>query len=66
MSVWHATVNGVPACAASGLAEDERLEAPVCGSRDRRRIEDYALLLRSRHPSDDVEVVEDGCPMRGE
>ncbi len=66
MSVWHVIVNGAPACAAAGLAEDERLEAPVCGSRDRRRIDEYAELLRSRHPADHVQVVEDGCPMRGE
>lgn len=66
MAVWHVTVNGSPACTATGLAEDERLEAPICGSRTRPRIEEYAELLRSRHPSDDIQVVEHGCPMRGE
>lgn len=66
MSVWHVTVNGSPACTAAGLAEDERLEPPICGSRNRLRIEEYAAMLRARHPADEVEVVEHGCPMRGE
>lgn len=66
MSVWHVTLNGRPACTAIGLAEDERLEPPICGSRNRLRVDEYAAMLRERHPEVDVQVVEHGCPMRGE
>lgn len=64
--IWHVRVNGEPACTSPLLAEDERLEPPVCGARNRQRAEEYAALLRGRHPEATVEVVEHGCPMRGE
>ncbi len=64
--VWHVTVDGSPACTSSILAPDERLEPPVCGTRSRDRAEDYARLLRERHPAATIEVVAHGCPMRGE
>ncbi|WP_041453488.1 hypothetical protein [Anaeromyxobacter dehalogenans] len=66
MSVWHVQVNGVPACTSPVIAEEERLEPPVCGARNRQRAEEYAAMLRERHPGAAVEVVEHGCPMRGE
>jgi hypothetical protein len=66
MSVWHVIVDGTPACTASCVAPDERLEPPICGSRNRDRAEEYAELLRARHPRAVVEVVAEGCPMRGE
>ncbi len=59
-------MDGVPACTSPILASDERLEPPICGSRNRQRAEDYAALLRSRHPGSAVEVIAHGCPMRGE
>lgn len=65
-TVWHVTVDGTPACTAAALAPDERLEPPICGTRSRARADEYAALLRSRHPAAQVEVVEGGCPMRGE
>jgi hypothetical protein len=66
MQIWHVRVDGEPACSSRALAPDERVEAPACGSRDRARAEGYAELLRRRHPGAVVEVVADGCPMRGE
>jgi hypothetical protein len=66
MAIWHVSVNGVPACESPVLAADDRLEPPICGSRNRARAEQYADLLRSRHPDSLIEVVEYGCPMRGE
>ena len=66
MSVWHVRVNGVPACTAPEVGPEERLEPPVCGSRNRLRAEEYAELLRARLPGALVEVVAHGCPMRGE
>jgi hypothetical protein len=66
MSVWHVRVNGEPACTSPVVAAEERLEPPVCGSRNRARAEEYAGLLRERHPDARVEVVAQGCPMRGE
>jgi hypothetical protein len=66
MSIWHVSVNGVPACTSTVLAADERLEPPVCGSRNRSRVEEYADLLRGRHPEALIETVAFGCPMRGE
>ncbi len=65
-SIWHVQVNGVPACTAPEVTPDERLEPPVCGSRNRLRVEEYADLLRRSHPGARVEVVAEGCPMRGE
>jgi hypothetical protein len=64
--VFHVTVNGEPACTSAVVAPDERLEPPVCGTRNRARAEEYAALLRVRHPGAVVAVVEHGCPMRGE
>lgn len=66
MPVWHVTLDGTPACTARCVSPDERLEPPICGSRNRARAEEYAEMLRSRHPGVVVEVVADGCPMRGE
>ncbi len=66
MSIWHVHVDGVPACTSPLLAPDERLEPPICGSRNRSRVEEYADLLRSRHPESAIEIVAYGCPMRGE
>jgi hypothetical protein len=65
-TIWHVTVDGAPACTSPGLAPDERLEFPVCGSRNRARVDEYAEWLRARHPGARVEVAADGCPMRGE
>ena len=64
--VWHVTLNGAPACTSPLVDVDERLEPPVCGTRNRDRAEEYARLLRGRHPEAVVEVVAQGCPMRGE
>jgi hypothetical protein len=66
MAVWHIILDGVPACASPIITPDERLEPPICGSRNRQRVEECAALLRSRHPESSVEVVAYGCPMRGE
>jgi len=66
MTVWHVSVDGIPACTSPVITPDERLEPPVCGSRNRQRTEDYAALLRSLHPESSVEVVAHGCLMRGE
>ncbi|HET7752545.1 MAG TPA: hypothetical protein VFK85_01440 [Anaeromyxobacteraceae bacterium] len=65
-TVWHVMIDGTPACTSACLSADERLEPPICGSRNRTRIEEYAELLRARHPGAAIEVVADGCPMRGE
>jgi hypothetical protein len=64
--VFHVTVQGEPACTSPLVAPDERVEPPACGSRCRERIEEYAAMLRARHPGAAVEVVPHGCPMRGE
>lgn len=64
--IWHVTVDGEPACTSGILAPDERLEPPVCGTRNRARAEEYAAMLRGRHPGAAVAVAEHGCPMRGE
>ncbi len=66
MAIWHVRVDGAPACTAAALREDERLEPPICGTRSRERAEEYAAMLRERHPGARIEVVEQGCPMRGE
>ena len=66
MSVWHVRVNGAPACTSTEVGPDERLEPPICGSRNRQRAEECAELLRARHPGALVEVLPHGCPMRGE
>jgi hypothetical protein len=66
MAVFHVTVDGQPACTSPVVGHDERLEPPICGTRNRARAEEYAALLRDRHPRARVEVVEQGCPMRGE
>ncbi|HSM91843.1 MAG TPA: hypothetical protein VLT47_03090 [Anaeromyxobacteraceae bacterium] len=66
MAVYHVIVNGEPACTAPVVGPDERLEPPICGTRNRARADDYAAMLRARHPDAVVEVVEQGCPMRGE
>ncbi len=65
-TIWHVLLDGEPACTSRRLAPGERLEFPVCGSRNRARVDDYAELLRARHPAARVEVAADGCPMRGE
>ncbi len=65
-TIWHVMLDGEPACTSRRLAPDERLDFPVCGSRNRARVDDYAELLRARHPEARVEVAADGCPMRGE
>ncbi len=64
--VWHVTVDAEPACTSPVVAPEERLDPPLCGTRSRQRAEEYAALLRTRHPGAAVEVVEHGCPMRGE
>lgn len=64
--IWHVSVNGEPACTSQVISADERLEPPICGTRNRTRAEEYAELLRARHPGAVIEVVEHGCPMRGE
>jgi hypothetical protein len=64
--VFHVTVAGVPACTSLLVSPDERVEPPACGSRCRERAEDYAAMLRARHPGVAIEVVPHGCPMRGE
>jgi hypothetical protein len=66
MSVWHVTVDGEPACTSAVVTADERVEAPACGTRNRDRAEEYAAMLRARHPGAAVAVVPFGCPMRGE
>jgi hypothetical protein len=66
VAIWHVTVDGVPACSSGTVAAEERLEPPICGSRNRQRAEDYAALLRTRHPGASVEVVAFGCHVRGE
>lgn len=66
MAIWHVIVDGEPACTSRLVAAEERLEPPVCGSRNRERAEAYAAMLRERHPGADVTVVAQGCPMRGE
>lgn len=66
MAVWHVVVDGAPACTAAAVGPDERLEPPICGTRNRARAEEYAAMLRARHPEAAIEVVEQGCPMRGE
>jgi hypothetical protein len=65
-TVWHVIVDGEPACTSPVVGPDERLEAPICGTRNRARAEDYAASLRASHPGARVEVVSHGCPMRGE
>jgi hypothetical protein len=66
VAVFHVTVNGEPACTSRVVDADERLEPPICGTRSRARAEEYAAMLRARHPGAAVAVVEQGCPMRGE
>jgi hypothetical protein len=66
MSVWHVTVDGEPACTSPAVSADERVEAPACGTRNRGRAEEYAAMLRARHPDVEIAVVPFGCPMRGE
>lgn len=65
-AVFHVTVDGEPACTAAAVSADERLEPPACGARNPARAEEYAALLRARHPGAQVRVVPGGCPMRGE
>jgi hypothetical protein len=64
--IWHVIVNGEPACSSAAISRDERLEPPICGTRNRPRAEEYAQLLRARHPGAVIEVVAYGCPIRGE
>ncbi len=66
MAIWHVRIDGEPACTSPRLREDERLEPPICGTRNRARADEYAAMLSARHPSATIEVVEQGCPMRGE
>jgi hypothetical protein len=65
-TVWHVTVDGEPACTSPLVSPDERIEAPACGTRSAARADEYAALLRSRHPGAAIAVVPHGCPMRGE
>jgi hypothetical protein len=65
-TVWHVTVDGEPACTSPLVGPDERREPPVCGTRNPQRAEEYAALLRARHPAATIVVVAHGCPMRGE
>jgi hypothetical protein len=65
-AIWHVTVDGEPACTSPVVARDERLDVPVCGSRNPARAEEYAALLRTRHPEAAVAVVAHGCQVRGE
>ncbi|WP_248345929.1 hypothetical protein [Anaeromyxobacter paludicola] len=64
--IWHLLVDGAPACAADWLPAEERLEFPLCGSRDRQRLEDWAAFLRARHAGQSFEVRPGGCDVRGE
>ncbi len=66
MPVWHIQVNGMPACACWLLPDAERLEPPLCHSRDRARLEEHAALLRQRHPELAIAVVAGGCDPSGE
>ncbi len=66
MEIWHVTVDGAPACESPLVTADERIEAPACSSRRRERAEAYAEMLRARHPGAKIEIVPQGCPMRGE
>jgi len=66
MSVWHVQVNGTPACTSPLLREEERVEFPLCGTRNRAVAEGHARELRDRHPEAEVEVVQGGCHVRGE
>jgi hypothetical protein len=66
MAIFHVTVNGEPACTSTVVRPDERLEPPICGTRNRARADEYAAMLRERHRDAVIEVVEQGCPMRGE
>ena len=66
MAIFHVTVNGEPACTSPVVQPGERLEPPICGTRNRARAEEYAAMLRGRHRDAAIEVVEYGCPMRGE
>jgi hypothetical protein len=65
-SIWHVTVNGEPACTSPLVTAEERVEPPACGTRNRDRADEYATMLRARHPGAEIAVVEHGCPMRGE
>ena len=66
MAVWHVVLEGEPACTSHAVRPEERLEPPICGTRNRDRAEEYAAMLRERHPGVRIAVVEQGCPMRGE
>ncbi len=60
------TVDGAPACESPLVTPEERIEAPACSSRRRERAAGYAATLRAAHPGARIEVVAQGCPMRGE
>jgi hypothetical protein len=64
--IWHVEVDGAPVCSAAVLTAEERLEPPMCGSRNRQRIEEYAAMLIERHPGARVRVLPGGCDVRGE
>lgn len=66
MAVWHIHVGGLPLCACWMLPAEERLDPPLCRSRDRARLEGHAALLRERHPGLAVEVKPGGCDPSGE
>jgi hypothetical protein len=66
MAIFHVTVDGQPACTSLIVQPEERLEPPICGTRNPDRAEEYAAMLRARHPDAEIVVVEQGCPMRGE
>lgn len=64
--VWHIQVNDIPACACWLLPDAERLDPPLCHSRDRERLEAHAAYLRQRHPDLAIELVAGGCDPSGE
>jgi hypothetical protein len=64
--IWHVTIDGAPACTAGLLTPEERLDFPLCGSRNRQRVEEYAGMLRARHSGAEIQVLPGGCDVRGE
>jgi hypothetical protein len=66
MAIWHVLLNGTPLCTSPLLAERERIEFPLCGTRNRQLAEARASDLRASHPDAEVTVVDFGCHARGE
>ncbi len=64
--IWHVVIDGAPACTSALLTPEERLDFPLCGTRNQGRVEEYAAMLRERHPGADVQVATGGCDVRGE